>query len=321
MKKSSIVRIGSRESELALWQSNWVGQHLQGRFPGLQIEIVVIKTTGDRITDVPLSKIGDKGTFIKELEHALLDGRIDLAVHSLKDVPTSLPEGLTLGAITRREDVRDVFVAHPGKPYRRIDEIPLAARIATGSLRRKCQLLHWRHDLEIIDIRGNLTTRFKKLEHSDWDGMILARAGVVRLGVEDRITETLPLDRMLPAVGQGALAVEIREGNGNIKKRVSTIHDEETATAVSSERSLLRHLEGGCQVPIGAYGKVEGDELTLVALVGSVDGRKVVRGKIHGRPEESEDLGRMLARTLLAGGAHDILERIRATGIPSVPVV
>lgn len=319
--RNNQLRIGTRGSELALWQTQWVKQELQKRFPKLEIEIITIKTTGDKILDAPLSKIGDKGLFIKEIENALLENRIDLAVHSLKDIPTSIPDGLIIVAVTKREDSRDVFISHPDKNTKKFDDLPIRAKIATGSLRRKCQLLHLRPDIEIKDIRGNLSSRFKKLEESDWDGMILAQAGVVRLGWQHRITEVLPFERMLPAVGQGALAIEIREADNHIKKTVRTLNNESTETATRGERALLRQLEGGCQIPIGTYGRIENEQFVLDAIVGSVDGRKTVRGKIHGTPEEAEVLGRKLAQTLLDGGAREILDSIRQTSAIPVPVV
>jgi hydroxymethylbilane synthase len=321
MVKNQLLRIGTRGSELALWQTNWVKDQLLKKFPTLRIDTIVIKTTGDKILDSPLSKIGNKGLFIKEIEHALLNNEIDLAVHSLKDVPTSIPEGLTIGAVTKREDVRDVFISHPKKKHTTFDELPHSARIATGSLRRKCQLLHWRPDIEIVDIRGNLSTRFRKLEESDWDGMILARAGVVRLGWEVKITEILPTERMLPAVGQGALAVEIRTDDRSIKKIVGVVHDETTAIATRGERALLRELEGGCQVPIGTHGRITYGQFLLDAIIGSVDGKKTVRGKIHGGPEHAEELGRALAQTLLESGAREILEKIRHQESVPTPAV
>ena len=310
------IVIGSRGSPLALWQSHWVKNELEKIYHDLKVTIEIIKTTGDRILDSPLSTIGDKGLFTKEIEHALLDGTIDLAVHSLKDLPTILPKGLSIGAITKREDVRDVFIAHPEKQYRHFDELPTGATIATGSLRRKCQLMRWRSDLRIVDIRGNLNTRFTKLDESDWDGMILARAGVLRLGMENRITEILPIEKLLPAVGQGALAIEIRENDKRILKYINKLANETTTVATIGERAFLRYLEGGCQVPIGTYGRIEENEFKLDALIGSLDGKKVVRGKIRGAPEQAEELGKELAKTLYESGGDEILERIRGR-IPS----
>jgi len=312
MTERRAVTIGTRGSQLALWQAEWVKRELESRFPGLVAEIDIIKTTGDKILDSPLSKIGDKGLFTKEIEQALLDGRVAIAVHSLKDLPTRLPKGLRIGAITKREDVRDVFIAHPAKP-RLFEELPQGARVATGSLRRTCQLKSWRPDLEIIDLRGNLNTRFAKLDASDWDGMILARAGVVRLGFERRISDLLPLERVLPAVGQGALAIEIREGDADTLRMVKELASPAATAATLGERAFLRYLEGGCQVPIGTYGRIEENVFRLDAMIGSLDGTSVVRGVIHGSPEDSESLGERLAKTLYASGGKALLEKIRST--------
>jgi hydroxymethylbilane synthase len=306
--------VGSRRSQLALWQTGLITSQLERIAPELAIEIRTITTTGDKILDSPLSKIGDKGLFTKEIEQQMLEGTIDLAVHSLKDMPTQIPAGLTIGAITEREDVRDVFISHPKKPYTALRELPVGARIATGSLRRKCQLRSFRPDLTIIDIRGNLKTRFEKLDNSDWDGMILANAGVKRLGWEARITEILPLEIMLPAVGQGALAVEIREGDTRVAELIRSLHHEATAIATRAERALLRHLEGGCQVPIGTYGRIEHGKLRLDALIGSVDGTRIVRGEITGELSQAEQLGVKLANDLLENGGREILEDIRTAG-------
>ncbi len=303
--------IGTRGSALALWQTNWVKSELEKLFPGILIEVEIIKTLGDKILDSPLSKIGDKGLFTKELEVALLDNRIDLAVHSLKDIPTKIPDGLKISAISFREDVRDVFIRHPEKKYNSFDELEPDAKIATGSLRRKCQLLNWKPELQIVEIRGNLNTRFTKLGESNWDGMILARAGVVRLDFEQRITQTLPLDKILPAVGQGALAVEIRDNDIETDKIICRLNHKETELAVKSERALLRHLEGGCQIPIGAYAKIENQKLMLNAVIGSLDGKRIIRDSITGEPEDSEKLGILLAEKLVSKGGKDILDEIK----------
>ncbi len=322
MNKNSLI-VGSRGSELALWQAHWVQAELQQLHPEMDIRITVIKTTGDRVLDSPLSKIGDKGLFTREIEHALLEGSIDLAVHSLKDLPTQLPEGLVIGAISERQDVRDVFIPHPGNPVHGLLDQEQGARIATGSLRRKCQILHHRPDFDIIDIRGNLNTRFRKLEESTWAGMILARAGVVRLGREEHVGETLSPEVILPAVGQGALAVEIRTGDDRIRSIVRALDHQPTAQATRAERALLRRLEGGCQVPIGTYGRVvdggSGRTLVLDAVVGSLDGTTVVQGNITGVPEEGEELGTELAGILLSRGADGILRTIRSAETKDSP--
>jgi hydroxymethylbilane synthase len=313
---SDPVRIGSRGSELALWQARWVQQELRARDSASEIVIEIIKTTGDNILDSPLSAIGDKGLFTGEIENSLLAGEIDLAVHSLKDLPTELPEGLMIGAICEREDVRDVFIPHPHNPCTKLLGQPPGSRIATGSLRRKCQLLNLRPDFEIIDLRGNLDTRLRKLEVSDWAGMMLAQAGVIRLGWTEIIGDIIEADIILPAVGQGALGIEVRIGDARIARRVSPLTHLPTYQATTAERALLRRLEGGCQVPIGAYGRVqskgrEGPELRLDAVVGSLNGQTLVRGKMHGNPREAESIGRRLAETLLAMGADRILHAIR----------
>jgi hydroxymethylbilane synthase len=311
--------IGTRGSELARWQSNFVKSELRKLFPALDVELQIIKTLGDKILDSPLSRIGDKGLFTKEIDHALVDRTIDIAVHSAKDVPTILPAGLTIGAVVEREDVRDAFIAHPAKNHRRFGDLPRHAKIATGSLRRRCQLLQIRPDLEVIDIRGNLNTRLKKLATSDWDGMVLARAGVKRLGWEERIAEVLPVETMLPAVGQGALAIVMRESDESVREVVQKLHHESTAVAVNGERAFLRFLEGGCQVPIGTYGRLEDGKFRLDALIGSLDGRRVVRGSIGGSPAESEALGIQLAKQLLERGGREILSEIRTSQSAAKP--
>ena len=304
--------IGTRGSELALWQSSFIKTKLTGLYPHLQIELIIIKTLGDKILDSPLSKIGDKGLFTKEIERALSDKTIDLAVHSMKDVPTHLPPGLAIGAIPDREDSRDVFISHPRKNHRQLSALPMGATVATGSLRRKSQLLQLRPDLKIVDIRGNLNTRLKKLEESNWDGMILAKAGVTRLGWEGRIAEVLPFEVMLPAVGQGALAIEVRDDDDRTQQLLHPLHHEETARAVAGERSFLRFLEGGCQVPIGARGRIEEGLFKLEAVIGSIDGSRCLRGSISGAPARSSHLGEDLAVDLLSKGAREILDEIRS---------
>jgi len=320
--RSRAVRVGTRGSALALWQARWVEQTLRERRPDVQVRLEVIKTTGDRILDAPLSKIGDKGLFTREIEHALLRNDIDCAVHSLKDLPTQLPAGLTIGAVSVREDVRDVFIPHPRNAVRKLLDQPHGATVATGSLRRRTQLLHARPDLSVVDIRGNLQTRLRKLEESSWAGMLLARAGVVRLGLEERIGEVLSTDVMLPAVGQGALAIEIRADDARLRALVASLHDEQTARATASERAFLARMEGGCQIPIGTHARLAGPEgttgmLVLDALVGSLDGATVVRGRHQGPSERAEDIGRELAEELLQRGAGEILRAIRQDVTPA----
>lgn len=305
------IVIGSRGSELALWQSHWVQRALSKLHRSIDVEIRVIKTKGDKILDAPLSSIGDKGLFTKELEGALLDGSVDLAVHSLKDVPTTIPDGLTITAICERENVSDVFINHPSKSFRQLSDVPPGGIIATGSLRRRCQLLQLRPDLKIADIRGNLGTRIEKLINSQWDGMILAKAGIDRLGRTELIAEVLPPTQFLPAVGQGALAVESRSDDELILSLTRPLDHLASHQATCSERALLRRLEGGCQIPIGAYGRIEKGELVLDAIVGSLDGARAVRSSIRGLPEQYERLGTTLAEKLLSKGADTILEEIR----------
>lgn len=321
MTRSSPLVIGSRGSQLALWQATWVQTEIQKYFPKIQIRIDIIKTTGDKILDSPLSTIGDMGLFTKEIERALLEHDIDLAVHSLKDLPTMLPEGLTIGAISRREDVRDVFISHPKKRFAKFTDLPTGAIIATGSLRRKSQLLNWRSDLSIVDVRGNLNTRFSKLDSSNWDGMILARAGVVRLGMEDRITEVLPLERILPAVGQGALAIEIREEDEMLSKLLAPLASPSSTITTTAERTFLHELEGGCQIPVGAYARIERDRFIMDGMIGSLDGKNIVRGKTEGLPDEGTGLAIQLAQTLLKSGGKNILESIRSKKLSEVPAI
>jgi len=319
--KTSALRIGSRGSDLALWQARWVESEIRTIVPDCRISIEVIRTKGDRILDSPLSAIGDRGLFTREIEEALLDGKIDCAVHSLKDLPTELPEGLTLGAVCRREDVRDVFIPHPLNAVKTILAQTQGGSVATGSLRRRSQILARRPDLRIVDIRGNLNTRMNKLRDSDWAGMILAFAGVSRLGWEESIGEIIPVDLILPAVAQGAIGVEIRAGDRRTASVLSGVNDAATAAAVEAERALLRTLEGGCQIPVGAYARPGGDGdrdvLHMDAMVASLDGRKVVRGRTHGPSSAAGEIGRALAETLIAGGAGAILREIRS-GAPAV---
>jgi hydroxymethylbilane synthase len=297
--------IGSRGSALALWQANWVKAQLEAAVPDRRVAIEIIKTTGDKILDAPLSKIGGKGLFTKEIEEALLAGSIDLAVHSLKDLPTVLPDGLGLGAITRREDVRDALIARPG--IRSLADLPHAAVVGTSSLRRQAQLRLRRPDVELKDLRGNVDTRLRKLREGQYDAIILAAAGITRLGLADQITEYLSAEFMLPAVGQGALAIEIRENDTITGEAVGALNHPETRLACEAERAFLAALGGGCQVPIAATATVDGDNLRLCGLVASVEGRSVVQGEQVGSTVDAVRLGQNLAQTLLLMGARELL--------------
>ncbi|MCL4233250.1 MAG: hydroxymethylbilane synthase [Deltaproteobacteria bacterium] len=304
------VVIGSRGSQLALWQSEHVRDWLTVRHPGFEFPIEIIHTMGDKILDVPLAKIGDKGLFTKEIENALLDRRIDLAVHSLKDLPTKLEAGLAIGAISVREDVRDAWVSRRGVA---LADLPEGATVATSSLRRRSQLWARRPDLRIVDMRGNLNTRMRKLDESDEiDGLVLAAAGLVRLGWETRITHRIEFDAILPAVGQGALAVEIRADDAETAALLADFNHADTQTAVRAERAFLRRLEGGCQIPIGAHATVSGGRVRLDGLVGSLDGTRILRDAAEGDATDPEAVGIALAGTLLAAGADAILAEITA---------
>jgi hydroxymethylbilane synthase len=289
---------------LALQQAAWVHQRLAERYPGLAVAVRRIKTTGDKITDAPLAQIGDKGVFVKEIEEALLRGEIDLAVHSMKDIPTELPAGLHLGAITEREDPRDVLIARDAC---RLDDLPPGARIGTSSLRRKAQLLGINASWVIMPLRGNLDTRIKQLESAGLDAIILAAAGVRRLGWEGQVSEYLPPETMLPAVGQGALGIECRQ-DGEVNEVIAFLRHDESAMAVDGERALLRGLGGGCQVPIGALGEVRGDMLFLRGMVADLDGAHVFRAAAQG--DDSREVGERLAVDLLTQGAEEVLREI-----------
>ncbi len=301
------LRIGTRGSQLALFQANWVKERLEQAHPGIRVTLVKIKTTGDKIQDAPLAKIGGKGLFVKEIEEALVAKRIDLAVHSIKDVPTELPEGLHLSAITKREDPLDAFISREGLPLK---ALPQGARIGTSSLRRQAQLLHFRPDLRLIPLRGNLDTRLKKLNALRLDGIVLASAGLKRLGMEEKITEILPIEISLPAIGQGALGIETRVGDAEVEGRIAFLNDPEASIAVSAERAFLKRLEGGCQVPIAAHGKIVNSTLQLDGLVGTVDGKKLIRHHLEGPLGQAEALGVELAEVLLQKGAGEILEEV-----------
>jgi len=300
--------IGTRGSDLALWQANLVRTRLESLFTEQEFEIKVIRTTGDQLLDIALSKIGDKGLFTRQIETALLNGEIDFAVHSLKDLQTVQPDGLLIGAVCDRETANDVFIS---KRHKSIDELPAGARVATGSLRRKSQLLNFRPDLEVVEIRGNVPTRLKKFQESDLDGLILAYAGIFRLGLGKSVSQLIPFTVMLPAVGQGAVAVEIREGDGEVLELAAKLESGPTRVCITAERSFLRRLEGGCQVPIGAYATIDGGNLYLEGMVGSLDGNVIFRESISGGTVEAEELGTRLAERLIEKGAAELLEETR----------
>ncbi|HEX3031192.1 MAG TPA: hydroxymethylbilane synthase [Bacillota bacterium] len=302
------IIIGTRDSALALWQTEWVKEQLSRLCPQYKFRVIEMKTQGDKILDVALAKIGDKGLFTKELETAMLKGEIDLAVHSMKDMPTKLPEGLVIGAICEREEAGDVLI---GRTAKTLDELPQGAKVGTSSLRRRAQLLKYRPDLQIQDLRGNLNTRMAKLEGQGLDAIVLAAAGVIRLGWSDRITERISSKVSLPAVGQGSVGIEIRENDEEVAKLVKALEHRESSLAILAERAMLRKLEGGCQIPIGAMGHVEGDTMRLEGVVASLDGTKVLRSSVEGKAGEAEALGLELANILLGMGAQEILNSLR----------
>ncbi|WP_372776735.1 hydroxymethylbilane synthase [Mangrovibacterium sp.] len=305
---NTTIKIGTRGSKLALWQASQVKTAISAAFPDLNVETVVIKTKGDIILDVSLSKIGDKGLFTKEIETALLNGEIDLAVHSLKDLPTELPEGLCLGGMLPRGEVRDVFISKDG---RKLNEMTANDRIATSSLRRKAQVLAYNPKLNIVDIRGNVDTRLNKMNDGHCDALLMAGAGIIRLGYDKHITELLDPAIVLPAVSQGAVAIEIREDDEHIQRIIDAISDEKTWNTTMAERWLLRTLEGGCQVPVACYSELKNDQLTLTGLVASVDGTKLIRKQISCSIEEASEKAIELAEAILADGGKEILDEIR----------
>ncbi|NJL85856.1 MAG: hydroxymethylbilane synthase [Leptolyngbyaceae cyanobacterium SM1_1_3] len=307
------VRIGSRKSQLALVQTHWVRDELQKHFPELSFEVKTMDTQGDKVLDVSLSKIGDKGLFTQELENCMIDGEIDFAVHSLKDLPTRLPTGLILGCVTEREDPADALVVHEQHRDKQISTLPAGAVIGTSSLRRLAQLRHHYPHLSFKDIRGNLNTRLHKLDEGQYDGIILAVAGLERLGMGDRVHQTLPADVSLHAVGQGALGIECRDGDVEILTLLKALEHLPTAQRCYAERAFLRELEGGCQVPIGVNTVLAGDRLTLAGIVASLDGQKIIRGTVEGPAVTAETLGIQLAKQLRQAGAQEILDEITAT--------
>ncbi|EIO3984276.1 hydroxymethylbilane synthase [Vibrio vulnificus] len=307
MTHSTPIRIATRKSPLALWQAYYVKDALQKAHLGLEVELVTMVTKGDVILDTPLAKVGGKGLFVKELEVAMLEGRADLAVHSMKDVPVDFPEGLGLVTICEREDPRDAFVSNT---YHHVDELPQGAVVGTCSLRRQCQLKAYRPDLVIKELRGNVGTRLSKLDAGEYDAIILAAAGLKRLELEERIRSFIEPEQSLPAVGQGAVGIECRTNDERILKLLEPLNHADTADRVKCERAMNLTLEGGCQVPIGSYALLEGDEIWLRALVGEPDGSEIVRGEIRGPRAQAEQLGVQLANQLLNEGAREILTKL-----------
>ena len=307
MTTSNTIRIATRKSPLALWQAHYVKDALIAAHPGLQVELVTMVTKGDIILDSPLAKVGGKGLFVKELEVAMLEGRADLAVHSMKDVPGEFPEGLGLMTICQREDPRDAFVSNQ---YQSISDLPAGAVVGTCSLRRQCQIKAARPDLVIKELRGNVGTRLGKLDAGDYDAIILAAAGLKRLELEQRIQSYIEDTESLPAAGQGAVGIECRLDDSHLLSLLAPLNHPDTADRVTCERAVNLTLEGGCQVPIGSYSELEGDQLWLRALVGEPDGSEIIRGEIRGPRQQAEQLGTQLAQQLLADGAESILTKL-----------
>lgn len=305
----SVLRIATRKSALALWQAEHVRQGLQLHHPGLRVELITMTTRGDQILDSPLSKVGGKGLFVKELEQAMLEDRADIAVHSMKDVPVELPDGLELAAILEREDPRDAFVSNH---YATLEALPHGARVGTSSLRRQCQVRALRPDLAMTDLRGNVNTRLDKLDRGDYDAIILACAGLKRLGLGERIRQELGPEIILPAIGQGAIGIECRSDAAAIKALIAPLAHATTTIRLRAERALNYHLNGGCQVPVAGYAELEHGVIVLRGLVGSPDGVRMIHGAISGRPEDAEELGQVLADDLLGRGAGAILDALYA---------
>ncbi|WP_448757033.1 hydroxymethylbilane synthase [Aggregatibacter sp.] len=301
------LKIATRQSPLALWQANYVKDRLQQLYPDLTIELVPMVTKGDVILDSPLAKIGGKGLFVKELENALLNKEADIAVHSMKDVPMQFPEGLGLAVICQREDPRDAFVSHS---YRTFAELPQGAVVGTSSLRRQCQLKALRPDLDIRSLRGNVGTRLSKLDNGDYDAIILASAGLIRLGLADRIASFIDVEQSLPAAGQGAVGIECRTDDVQVQALLAPLADAETTYCVRAERAMNNHLQGGCQVPIGGYAVLQQGQLYLRALVGDIDGSRIIRAEGKSAVENAKILGVQIAEQLLAQGADKILQAI-----------
>ena len=303
----STIRIATRKSPLALWQAHFVQSRLQQLYPHLQVELLPMSTKGDKILDSPLAKVGGKGLFVKELEQAILAGDADIAVHSMKDVPVEFPEGLGLTIICERDDPRDAFVS---SRFPSLAELPAGSRVGTSSLRRQCQLRASRPDLQILDLRGNVNSRLAKLDGGEYDAILLAAAGLKRLGLQERITTLLPPEQSLPANGQGAVGIECRLDDDELLTLLAPLEHLPTRQRVLAERAMNRALQGGCQVPIGAYAELEGDQLWLRGLVGSPDGRQILHAECRGAASEPEALGQALADQLLAQGAARLLTEV-----------
>jgi hydroxymethylbilane synthase len=309
MISNKTIKIGTRGSKLALWQAEQTRKNLRAAFPDLTFETAIIKTKGDLILDVPLPAIGDKGLFTKEIENALLSGEIDLAVHSLKDLPTDLPDGLAIGGMLPRGEVRDILISREG---RKLTEMTAGDRIATSSLRRKAQLLHFNPALTIIDIRGNIDTRIQKMKDGYCDALIMAGAGIIRLAYQDQITAFLDPSVILPAVSQGAVAIEIREDDETVMRLINAIADEDTWLTTMAERAFLRTLEGGCQVPVGCYCERNDDQLKITGILASLDGKELIKRSVNCLPEEASEKAIELAWEIIDHGGQTILQQIRS---------
>jgi len=305
------IRIATRKSPLALWQANEVTRQLKIHHPELNIELVTMVTKGDKILDAPLAKVGGKGLFVKELEQGMLDGDADIAVHSMKDVPMDFPEGLYLSVIMERENPHDAFVSNN---YEKLEDLPANARIGTSSLRRQLQIKAMMPEAEMLDLRGNVNTRLGKLDNGEYDAIILASAGLIRLGFEDRIRHSLTPEQSLPAIGQGAVGIECREGDAEVEALIAPLRDNDTDIRLRAERALNKGLNGGCQVPIAGYALLENNEIHLRGLVGRPDGSEVVFDEIRGPAEQAENLGSTLAERLLSSGAREILTDLGMLG-------
>ena len=304
---NNTIRIATRKSPLALWQAEHVQAALMASHPGLQVEILGMTTRGDKILDTPLAKIGGKGLFVKELEVAMLEGSADIAVHSMKDVPVEFPEGLQLAVILEREDPRDAFVSNH---YDSIEALPQGAKLGTASLRRQCQISAYRPDLQILPLRGNVNTRLSKLDSGEYDAIILAAAGLKRLGFDERIRVALSAQQSLPAIGQGAIGIECRSDDERVHALLQPLHHERTAICVAAERAMNERLNGGCQVPIAGYATLDGDRLSMSGLVGEPDGSRMLHAQISGDAKDAVAIGARIAESLLEQGADEILQRL-----------